>query len=104
MYFSISILCLSIAALIGFHIGSRSAVAQAPEPIAGYSMSVDGDLRIHYVMLSNGDVYGNYNHGASHSMFPGPAQYRGNFWTGTAPVPTSPTTWGGVKGKYEVQN
>jgi hypothetical protein len=39
MYLSISILCLSVAALIGFYIGSESAQAQAepPQPIAGFA-------------------------------------------------------------------
>jgi len=36
MYFSSSVLCLSIAVFLGFYIGSHSAQAQAPEPINGY--------------------------------------------------------------------
>jgi len=48
MYFSISILCLSIAALIGFYIGSESVQAQAPRaaitpssPSTGIIVGVD---------------------------------------------------------------
>ena len=39
MYISIGVLCLMVSALIGFHIGSQSAIAQAPEPITGYRIA-----------------------------------------------------------------
>ena len=60
MYLSISILCLLLSALIGMHIGSQSAQAQAPEPISGYRVVLGGGSAwdsVHYVTLSNGDVY-----------------------------------------------
>ena len=106
MYLSIGLLCLSVSALIGFHFGSRTAEAQAPDAVTGYSMGVDGDFRVHYVMLSNGDVYANHNHESlSHpkGLFAQSAEYRGNFWTGQT-VQTNQESWGGVKSKYEGKN
>ena len=86
--------------------GPQPVQAQAPEVITGYSMGVDGDFRVHYVMLSNGDVYANHNHESlSHpkGLFAQSAEYRGNFWTGQT-VQTNQESWGGVKSKYEGKN
>lgn len=100
VFLSIGVLCLMLSALIGFHIGSESAQAQAqpPQAIAGLAQWLG---YMDFVMLDNGDLYWN-NRGAQHVPYSAPATYLGNFWTGEmGPVPTSPNTWGGVKGKYE---
>jgi hypothetical protein len=104
LYLSISILCLSIAGLIGFNIGSQSAQAQAPEPINGYRViSVGMQTGVqHFVMLSNGDVYWNQGGEANPPVFHFAAQFVGNFWTGNSePVPVSPETWGKIKSQYK---
>jgi len=95
MYLSIGLLCLSLSALIGFHVGHRTAQAQAPEPIAGVMGSYQTSQMRYAVMLSNGDVYENTWHGAI-GTFQEPPTYRGNFWY-SEPVPTEQSTWGGIK-------
>jgi len=94
MYLSIGLLCLSLSALIGFHVGSRTAEAQ-PEMVSGTHQFRDN---VWTVMLSNGDVYINNYHPIL-DKFEEPARYLGNFWNGD-PVQTDQGTWGGVKGKY----
>jgi hypothetical protein len=101
MYLSISILCLSISALIGFHVGSQSVQAQAPELITGYGVirHVGDNLVDHFVMLSNGDVW---KQDSVDDDFGTPTRspvYMGNFWGGT--VPTGATSWGQIKGEYK---
>lgn len=103
MYLSIAILCLSISALIGFHIGSQAVQAQAPEPISGYRVVLDsGNGDRYFVMLSNGDVY--YRHGpySDHSWDADPPEYFGNFWQGRG-VPTNQTNWDQIKGEYKAK-
>lgn len=97
--FSFSILCLMLAVAVGFHLGSHSAMAQAPEAITGYRTVVVGSTNIlHFVMLSNGDVY------VHQSNYDGPwintLQPVGNFWS-DAPVSTSPESWGAIKDQYK---
>ena len=83
MFASIGLLCLSLAVLVGFHVGSRTAHAQASRTIVS---TFPG--RSHYVMLANGDVY--YRSPAKHLNLPGgfhnsvwsPVGYVGNFWEG----------------------
>lgn len=88
MYFSIGILCLSLAALIGFQIGSAPAEAQVGRSVV--SMSVDGQASTLYVLEADGDVwarrieyldiidgYGSYV--PSLSVAP-PARHIGNFF------------------------
>ena len=72
-YLSLSILCLSVSALIGFHIGSTSVRAKTPaEAIASHVIWSDEA----HVILENGDMYRN-------SVIPrGPAIFVGNFWGG----------------------
>jgi hypothetical protein len=81
-YFSLSILCLSVSALIGFHIGSTSVRATTPSTeIAGY---VIWNEEAH-VMLENGDMYRN-------NVIPrGPAVPVGNYWGGEQFRPDQPT-------------
>lgn len=74
MLVSIGILCLMLAALIGFHIGNGSVRAQAPEggPIVGFVW----EGAVHHVILANGDMYSNS------ANLRGPAEFIGNIWTG----------------------
>ena len=51
---SLSIFCLFFSALIGFHLGSRVAVAQEPEVVA---MSVSANGQLLFVIDSRGDTY-----------------------------------------------
>jgi hypothetical protein len=62
-YFSVSFLCLALAALIGFHIGSRSVEAQSTGlSIAGYHY-IDGYKPFdRTVVLNNGDIYADGTH------------------------------------------
>jgi hypothetical protein len=82
-YLSLAILCLSVSALIGFHIGSTSVRAKTPgHAIASHVFWKDEA----HVMLENGDMYRN-------SVIPrGPAVYVGNFWGGErfAPEKSAP--------------
>jgi hypothetical protein len=110
MQFSISVLCLTIAALVGFHIGSGKAQAQSGT-IVSFASGIEGG-GVHYVILSNGDVYRQrtFNQGATGSSacdgayglatYCAPPDYIGNFWTGTSPVGLSPASLGTVKSNY----
>jgi hypothetical protein len=132
MYFSIAVLCLMVSALIGFHIGSESAQAQAPRaaitpssPSTGIIVGVDwagyvldqlgqvwymhngcwerrteadppvpvSEIKLwsYYTVVTNDDTVWAHHGGPWEQCGP---------WPG-GPVPTSPDTWGGVKGKYE---
>ena len=51
---------------------------------------------MHYVMLSNGDVY--YRTFDFYPWADDPPTYVGNFW-GSAPVPVSNESWGSIKAK-----
>jgi hypothetical protein len=99
MFLSIGVLCLSLAALVGFHIGSRSAIAQTDDFVAGYRVMPYGvgGTGLHFVMLSNGDVYSRHD-SASEPWTGSAPRYLGNFWESTVPV--APSTIGGVKAKY----
>jgi len=104
MYLSVGVLCLSLSALIGFHMGNRSAQAQAPAPYVGFFF--EGGRA--YVMDANGDVWkqvlGNYGAvettcGGSAPILtfcPDPPKHIGNIW-GNGPVATDQSTWGTVK-------
>jgi hypothetical protein len=100
MYLSISILCLSIAALIGFNIGSQAVQAQAPEPISAYKAIVSDSYEYHFVMLSNGDVYKRRDSFSATHFPETPPMYMGNYWTGSS-VSTNQTNWGQIKGEYK---
>lgn len=105
MYLSIGVLCLMLAATVGYHLGSQTAQAQAPETITGYRVVNGPSLTDHFVMLSNGDVY-RQSHGSVYgTTFNTIPTKVGNFWTGQGgAVPTEQKTWGAVKGQYDNNN
>ena len=49
---------------------------------------------MHYILLSNGDMYANYSPSGA-IPFSGDPFYMGNFWGGT--VSTEESAWGGIK-------
>ena len=81
--FSVSVLCLAVAVLIGFYVGSQQVEAQE-SAIAGFDIHFNarGDYAYMTVIMSNGDTYRrrlsttgtNFN-----SSFPLP-QLIGNYW------------------------
>lgn len=82
MFLSIGVLCLAIAVLIGFYVGSQQAKAQAPRAeIVGYA--IDSSNR-HYVLLANGDVFIRPAAISSMTHFEplSPATLMGNYWSG----------------------
>jgi hypothetical protein len=81
-YLSISLLCLSISALIGFYIGSTSVQANAPgSSVVGLAFWSDHA----YVLLENGDVYRN------NAVPRAPAIYIGNYWGNEKLAPGRPS-------------
>jgi hypothetical protein len=96
-------LYIIIGVLIGVIImqwqqGPQPAQAQAPEVINGYRVVTYNTTGHHFVMLSNGDVY-KQDRPLHEDSFGGAApKYMGNFWSG-APVPTSNSSWGEIKGR-----
>ncbi len=96
MYLSIGVLCLAMAALISFHIGSQRAEAQT-EIGAQYYVEAGGGFNV-FAILPNGDVYVN-NTNTTAGFERHPSTYVGNFWEGT--VSTDKATWGKVKGQYD---
>lgn len=108
MQFSIGVLCLTIAGLVGFHLGNRSAIAQSAGPLVAF---VSADQNNFYVMDAGGNVWQQnaYVNGVSRCLgttFPistfctDPPVFVGNFWA-LGPVPTAAGTLGGVKSKYK---
>ena len=105
MYFSVAVLCLSISALIGFHLGSHTANAQvgtltpfvSPDKNSFYVMDMNGDVWMQTAFV-NGVQRCNGNFQVSEFCAASPL-FVGNFWGGQ-PVPTSKSTIGGVKSKY----
>ena len=96
MFLSIGVLCLSIAVLIGFYVGSQRADAQTP---AGTVFFVNNtqNYSCYCAILPNGDIY--INVGAyGNPAVSGGAMYAGNFWGGQ--VSAGGATWGKVKGNY----
>ncbi len=92
------VLCLMLSALIGFHLGAKDVDAQVSDIQAGYRIVNYGNDVLHFVMTSPGDVY--VRRSSSGGWAETEPFYLGNYF-GSGPVPTSPNTWGGVKGKYE---
>ena len=100
MYLSIGVLCLMLAVVAGYHLGSQSAQAQVPEPITAYRVVSGSSLTDHFVMLSNGDVYRQVHDPIYGATFNSPPTKVGNFWTGQGgAVPTSNESWGTIKDK-----
>jgi hypothetical protein len=59
-----------------------------------YIVESGGSGNMHYILLSNGDMYANYSEGGA-NPFSGDPFYMGNFWGGT--VSTDESAWGGIK-------
>jgi len=95
LMFSVSVLCLSVAVLIGFHVGSQRAEAQAGGEIVGYQSLLGSMTTLNHVLLSNGDLY--YRTYSAYNGTFGELKYCGNFFDGAA-VSTTPSTWSDVKG------
>lgn len=99
--FSIGVLCLAIAALIGFHLSNHAVHAQSAPQIIGFSVLAENQM---YAIDANGDVWrqaltnwvGGCGPGATLCSSP---QYIGHFW-GDQPISTSPSSLGGVKSQY----
>jgi hypothetical protein len=84
-YLSLSILCLSISALIGFHVGSTTVHATASKTAIASHVIWEDEV---HVILENGDMYRN-------NVIPrGPAVSVGNFWGGERLRPDQPASQG----------
>jgi hypothetical protein len=96
MFLSIGVLCLAIAALIGFYVGSQRAEAQTPTGTM-FFVNFSGS-HYYYAVLPNGDIYVNVGANGNPAVAEG-ASYCGNFWGGQ--VSADKSTWSGVKGQYK---
>jgi hypothetical protein len=97
MYLSIGILCLTLATLFGFHVGSQTVQAQTGSIVGTLSWITTNEF---IVILDNGDLYSAiYNKGGTPELMD--HRYIGNYWDGFPNVPTTNNTWGGIKGQYE---
>ena len=91
LMFSISVLCLAVAVLIGFHISSNKAEAQTEE--IKYFFDRTSSYFTYIAITPTGDVYYHQlidNHGMNTAP-----SYVGNFWGDL--VSTDQSTWGGIK-------
>lgn len=83
---------------LSYHLGARSATAQAGQSIAAFSSGntshCSGDF---FVITPNGDVYGNHMAGGPCGTAGSP-EYIGNFWAG--PTATTPQTLGQLRARY----
>jgi hypothetical protein len=96
-YLSIGVLCLTLAALIGLHLGSQTAQAQPTEVrYLATDYAGGGDFNV-IAILPNGDVYRRLATTAPWEQTD-PPNYIGNFWN-SAPTPTSSESWGSIKSK-----
>ena len=95
-FVSAGVLCLMLAAAIGFHMGSATAKAQnsptMSPTIAGFA--IDGTKGNFFVIGPDGTVYQN---SASLSE---PAWVKGHYWNGST-VPTNESTWGATKQEFK---
>jgi hypothetical protein len=103
MFLSVGVLCLAIAALIGFYIGGQNAKAQSSVPVAGFSAAYyysPGEVRC-FVMQPNGDVYDRGTRETNDGIVfvNVPARLVGNYWEGA--IATNKSTWGDVKEQYK---
>ena len=96
MYLSVSILCLAIAALMVFYIGSHKVEAQAPADIQ-FSIEIYSDRYFIHAFLPNGDVYYNYHDGGQ--LLLSESRYIGNMFSGV--IATEQSTWGDIKGQFK---
>jgi hypothetical protein len=98
MFLSIGVLCLAIAALIGFNVGSQQAKAQSSEIVSvycdnqGYSVAflTNGDAYVRRLIVGTDCSYWSFD----------PACYAGNYWSHSDTISTNKSTWSGVKGQY----
>lgn len=76
---------------LAYHLGARSAGAQAPgNPVVAASAAAGGLI---VAVTSNGDVY------ANEGSIPTPFRYTGNIF-GSNPTPAQGTTIGQLKARY----
>ena len=105
MFLSVGLLCLVLALVIGFEIGSQRAEAQSSPTVVGFCVWSYGSGEWCLTMLSDGSVYARMITGSSVSpgnplwVTPYPAYYVGNFWEGG--VSTERSTWSGVKEQFK---
>jgi hypothetical protein len=86
--------------------GNQSAEAQSAPQVVGFSTWNYDGWRV-YVLEANGDMWAKQANSVAttscgHAMpalCEDPPVYMGNFW-GQQPIPTAPSTLGGVKSKY----
>jgi hypothetical protein len=126
MYLSIGLLCLSVSALIGFHLGHRTANATNLSEPVGVVLAVPSD----YALTVNGEIW-SYASGAWYksSDLPIPVgqihamtnedgnvhlldkngdywEQRGPSWENcgqppVSPVPTDNSSWGQIKDQHD---
>lgn len=96
MFLSIGVLCLAIAVLIGFYVGSQRVEAQTPTGTL-FFVNMNAGWHYYYAILPNGDIYVNVGNSGNPAVGQG-ASYCGNFWSGQ--VATEKSTWGTVKGQF----
>lgn len=65
MYFSVSVLCMAIAAIIGFHIGSSTISAQTASDIQYHTVECGSGKCLVHAITPSGDVYYNYHYDGS---------------------------------------
>ena len=98
MYLSIGTLCLMLAVVAGYHLGSQTAHAQTMETVyVGFATGTSGTAGWVVAIQPNGDVYRRetLDHERQQSD---PPTFVGNYWWGTA-VPVQDGTWGSIKAK-----
>lgn len=100
LMFSVSVLCLAFAALIGFYIGSHQVEAQVGQDTIGCTAThYANQYYIHTIMLNNGDTYRRLYNNNTKQWYSEPAVYIGNFWEGA--VSTDKSSWGEIKGQFK---
>jgi hypothetical protein len=100
MFLSIGVLCLAVAALIGFYIGSHQVIAQTPPQAMGFCATTYGAYCF-YMILPNGDTYSREICEVYPNVYCAtkPVNYMGNYWEGA--TATNKSTWGGVKQDFK---
>ena len=106
MQLSIGVLCLMLAVVAGYHLGSQTAQAQVQAPIIGFA--TEDSFGGHTLITESGDVYSRRYDSIHIGVYWLPVynsdspefslHYVGNIWSG-APVPTSNESWGTIKSK-----
>ena len=96
MYLAITMMCLAVTLLIGFHLGNRAAEAQGTGAVVAIE-SATGRGGNFWAITDNGDVY------HVDPCCPFGSQWFGNVLTGVqsgADLNVEPTTWGALKDRY----